>query len=277
VEQVSANYWIPPLDWSALAALPVQFVSKPTNGMPALAGPLILLLAAVTLAALWPWRWSMGERQQVAILGGHALAVVGSSALLGRSVFVPRYLVYVLPLAIVPPAYWLCRIPDRLIRRVILGWGLVTLVFVLGHEMLGYLEECRKHPDISHVADTVLRRSRPDEPVIATDHGTYLLLRYYLGRRRPGQPLLLYDPAFERSERMHVVFASAIRRDDLWSSRLLARARGQRVWILSAGVVEWLPRDWEIAWEKTYYLPTTLGIRPFLRAACYESGPSRQG
>jgi uncharacterized membrane protein len=270
--KVSGNYWIVPLKWDDLASLPLQLVSRPMNELPSLASPIAGLLMLVSVAILFPWRRSSAERQQVAIVAAHVVAIIGSAALLGRSVFVPRYLVYLMPLIPVPVAYWLSRIKRDAVRHVVVAYCLFVVSYMLVYEVWAFLPFSTPSADIRSVTEVILSKSQPDEPVIATDRAEFLLLQYYVGRQRPTQAVRLFDKFPSRSASNHVVFDSAILDENFWVPDGPEAARTHRFWVVSVDPSDLGPPAGEPLWEKNYFLPAAIGYSPGLRVVYSDSG-----
>src|SRR5439155_24828816 len=56
IGQVSAHYWIPPLQWQDVGTLVCQFFSGPADGTCQLSWYEAFLCLAGTLLGIWPWR-----------------------------------------------------------------------------------------------------------------------------------------------------------------------------------------------------------------------------
>jgi uncharacterized membrane protein len=243
---VSAAYWIPPLKWSGFASLVSQQFSPPTNHFVAMPWYLILILVLLTVLAVWPWRGTAAERQLIAILVLHVVLVFGSRALMGRSVFVPRYLVHILPLCIVPVAYWMCQISDRFIRKTLIGWSLSVVAYTVVYTLVPALLPTERGRDFRRFVWTLESGSLPREPVIASDRQVFLVFDYYWRRRSGDQLYLLYDPAIIAAAGHHCTHASVIKPSELLDSVGDPRlAESRRCSVLSRMVSEWNPPGWK--------------------------------
>jgi hypothetical protein len=222
--------------------------------MPSLGWYIVVPLFVATLLVLWPWRGSPGERQLLFVVGVHIVAILATARIIGRSIFTPRYLVYLLPLCTVPPVYWLTRIRDALVRRAAIAWALFLAVFALGCVVREYEPTFDERTDLRRVVSDLLLEARPDEPIIVTTRGLYVVLDYYLDRLRPGQVRLLHDveaDVYSAGEK-HLVFSSAIRPSDHLAPNDVRVFGSQRCWVMAEGSRSWTPPGFEPVGEKNY-------------------------
>jgi hypothetical protein len=252
MKMVSTSYWIRPLDWRNVAVLVVQFFNTPSNRLPLMAWYFVVLAAFATLLIIWPWRRAPGERQLIAILATHVVAILLANVIMGRSVFTPRFIVHLLPLCVVPIAFWLCRIRDHRIRRLVVCW----VVFVASSTVLSviwnYLYFVDHRPGFDRLIATMLERPRPDEPVFVLDAGNFLIVKYYYETRHADKSCFFVDGALDQPENGHRIFASAIRPEDRWKSATVADFRGPRCWIFYPDGIGQEPSGWQVIWEYTF-------------------------
>lgn len=250
-EQVRAEYWIQPTGWENIAVVPIQFTHPPTNQLPPVPWYVTISLGLFTLVLFWPWRMSQGEFQLGFIFGLQLLGITAIGWILGRSIFVPRYLTHLLPLAAVPVAYWIARVPDVFVRRALSAGLIGSFVGGLCVLISERLESSSDGPAIKQTVSELVQRSAADETIIVTDRSNYLVFRYYLKDVRPSQPCLLFDPRLAESDQKHVVFASAIPPADVWRFEDFSSATEGRYWII--GLTPDVPAGWRRTYEDSFF------------------------
>ncbi|MCI0724466.1 MAG: glycosyltransferase family 39 protein [Acidobacteria bacterium] len=256
--QVAASYWIAPLGWENVATIPVQFLSLPLNQLPSMPWYVYAGLCALTIVLFWPWHGSTAEYQLVITIVVQVAAIVTVNATLGRSVFVPRYVIHLLPLCAAPVAYWLCAIPDAVSR-----WAIVSSVLLVAgcntiSEAWPYLRFSGVQPAIWQAADALVGEMRSGEPVIVGDSSTYLVLRYCLERRGADPPCYVYAPELLLAPKQHVVFASVIGPEERWNPDDLSGISTPRFWVVG-WEPSWVPENWAKFFEDDFqdFVPVT--------------------
>lgn len=271
---VTADYWIKPLSWKSLATVPVQVLSVPLNELPPIAWHVAIGAIVLTLLILWPWRKAAGERQTLCVFGLHVFGIAASALVAGRSLFVPRYLIYLLPLCAIPVSYWICQIGDRIVFRAVLAWLVFMAIYVLASTVETYRPVTEEGADLRRVVAEILSNSNSDEPVVTTSRSLYLVLKYYMERHRPGQPCALFDPELQAASERHLVFASGMRTADLWVPNPAEVSR-QRCWLVADGIRLWEPPGLELASARSYVIFLPSGFDTLVRVAEYRPSAAR--
>jgi mannosyltransferase len=273
---VAADYWIPPLTWSGVPAFLVQLTSIPLNEFPDLNQWTACGLIVLALAVLWPYRNTLGETQIAFVFGAHVVLIAATRLFLGRWVFVPRYLVHLLPFYLVPVAYWVCRIRDSMTRRVVSAWLLVTVIYGLYYVLWPYTVSCRPDRDFRRVVADLQHQAKQGDLVIVTDRRFYLILDYYLTQSGSALTRYLVDPDVYQITKAHEVHGSVIKPHDLWEPQMALSLQDRPVWLLSTFSEDWSPpgRNW--VHGKSYSLPSgTLGMQDRLDLSYYQGSPPK--
>lgn len=238
--QVAADYWIPSLEWGTVVALLRQPFDLPIETNIATEGPeTVLLLVAVVLLFV-PWRRSRPEWQWAVVVLTHVACIILVTASLRRAIFVARYAIPLLPLAITSLAYWIGQIPNRLTRRGVLAWLFLGAVSSLwgAHRFQAH---CRSGEQAA-VERIVASGSRG--VVLIDKPGLYLVVRYYLAGR---VPCLYVSPRRAPSAVGHVIHAAAIRPEEHGDLAALSGADGP-FWLIDREFPpRWLPDNWQLA------------------------------
>lgn len=131
VRQVSGDYWIQPVTGTVVSVAPVQFVSPGLNKLPDLPWYVAWLLGLLTFLCIYPWRHAACERLLLFVALAHGGGLAVAQWFVGRPILVPRYLLPVLPLFLVPFACFVTRVPDPFIKKaIVFGVTSIMLLFV---------------------------------------------------------------------------------------------------------------------------------------------------
>jgi hypothetical protein len=260
LRQVQGDYWIRPLGERMLAVVPVQLLSIARNDLPAWPRWLLVLAGLGTVLVFFPWRRRPAEWQLLLIAGSYALGIGAATWLLGRSVFVPRYLLPVLPLALVPLAYWLLRIRDRMIR-----WTLVAASLLLcGNSLLTIVWDYHLwSPAESAYAQAVayLREQGAEgEPIVLSSREDFLLFYYAAQQAGLVAPIYFCDTPGETTDK-HVVFAASLRSGEQLDSGAVWRWK-RRWWLVSA----WGSWPAPAGWRRLPYVGSVMQDGPVFKS-----------
>lgn len=273
VHRVATDYWISPVGWQDSAALVVQMVSVPIGWPLGRSGYdwwVIAFAVLATAGLVWPWRRRPAEAHFCCILLAHAAAVIMAQHCLGRSIFAPRYLIYLIPFAVVPLAYWLGRVRSVGCRVTATGGVLLTLA------CLGF-QACIVHfgapRNWRQAADFLKDQCSPNDQILCTDLGQYLDAQYYLRDSDLRDRCWVYNPSLEFARQQHVNYSAGIPAEAIVRPAALKVAPKSRIWVIAGGTPglssdEQLPDDWsEIAHRD--FLPSRWPFEGAVFLRCY--------
>ncbi len=229
--RVSGGFWIPPLKWEAVAGFGAQLFTEPISVLtsPPLNRPLIALATIlIGLFVVIPWFGAAIEWLFLMLLLTHAAAIIVTTKILHQSIFEVRYLLHLVPLAMINLASRPFVIYGRPLRRCVHA----IFVFVVGIAGISALATRTPAGEaILEAAEWLIGRVQPEDLVIG-DGQCYFRLKYYLEHFGVNVPLTAYAPyVAQRNERL-VVYAPALVRAGALTS--LDGLRHRRIWTVAS-------------------------------------------
>ncbi len=252
-QRVSGGFWIPPLSWHALAGPWAQLFSEPisaiTWGSPP-SGWLVVLAAAFGLLLIVPWFGAAFEWLFLAIALTHALGIVLGTVILKQSVFEARYLVHLVPLAMITLASKAFVLESTFWRGVALSLFMIAVSF----SAIAALWHRVPAREAARLAALEVRKYSQPGDVFVGDAECFLRLKYYLTHPPVPLQLVVYAPELADRDRRLIVYAPALVREQHVSH--LTDVKGERVWLACSHQNAWLVKElpgYGIAWATVYY------------------------
>jgi len=229
--RVSGGFWIPPLQWDALAALGAQLFAEPISAItwgPLRGSGMLVLGIALGLLLVVPWFGAAVEWLFVSIVLVHAAGIVLGTALLKQSVFEVRYLLHLVPLAMVALASRAQVIAWKAGRR---GVELLLVGLVAASGVATLWARASTQEAVREAAQRLARQVGPGDLVVG-DAQCFLRLQYYLEHLQVSVPLAVYAPQLREQHHRLVVYAPALERSRVLSS--LEHLRVARLWTVAS-------------------------------------------
>jgi hypothetical protein len=244
--EVGGGYWIPDVDIHALTAAFVNLF-WPSDSF-AYAWPETLAAVMLVVVLLFPYRNGQLERFFTVLVVVLIVAVVGTQSVLGRSVFMPRYLACLLPFAVAVVPLRIAKLPDGLLRR------LAVVVFAADLAIIGYyaaeqLVASASQPDSAEedaakAAKFLTAARRHDACIVFNDPCVYLTFCY---NAKESADLWFWNPDLKQTNRVaHEPFLSCMLPHRRLDREDVSVSDRSRIWFIDSRLDDstQYPPDW---------------------------------
>ncbi len=250
--RVSGGFWIPPMRLDQAVGVIAQLFSEPLSALtwtPVTAGLLVAAGLAFALMLLIPWFGSAAEWVFLAMAVAHTVGILIGTLVLRQSVFEFRYLVHLVPLAMVALASRAFVLQRGLLRTLVLG----VFVAMVGCSAIAVLLQRVQVREAAREAATEVRRRAVAGDVVLGGPDCFFRIKYYLTHPPVPVEFAVYAPSLREKDQRLVVYAPALLREHYVLD--LDAVRGDRVWVVTshyyAGSLMRLP-GYKVQWAESY-------------------------
>lgn len=251
-QRVSGGFWIPPMRLDQAVGVVAQLFSEPLSALtwtPVTAGLLAAAGLAFALMLLIPWFGSAAEWLFLAMAVAHAGGILIGTLVLRQSVFEFRYLVHLVPLAMVALASRAFVLDLGFLRTFVLG----AFVAMVGCSAIVALLQRVPAREAAREATAEVRKRAVAGDVVLGGPDCFFRVKYYLTHPRAPVEFAVYAPSLREKDRRLVVYAPALLREHYVLD--LHAVRGRRVWaVTSHYYAGWLMRlpGYTMEWAESY-------------------------